>query len=190
MGQTGQVQARRQNQNKTAWHASQCDARPRNTFTVAPCAYSSIDTHIAYHHCTSIAMAPVVSDVSARNNLFAYVPFGGHIALVIALTAHVLLVARRAAKSLPPGTSTRTQEPLRRNYAILFSVIAALSLASVATFAVYWRAASYVRWIQSDAVESPNALWNGWYGTGDEKRYYFGDWVKDLRLRKEADSIA
>lgn len=135
-------------------------------------------------------MAPVVSDVSARNNLFAYVPFGGHIALVIGLTAHVLLVARRAAKSLPPGTSTRAQEPLRRNYAILFSVIAALSLASVATFAVYWRAASYVRWIQSDAVKSPNALWNGWYGTGDEGRYYFGDWVNDFNLKKEADSIA
>jgi len=135
-------------------------------------------------------MAPVEGGAAATNNLFAYAPFGGHVALVVGLTAHVLLVARRAAKSLPPTTSTRSQQPLRRNYAILFSVLAALSLASVTTFAVLWRAESYLRWANTDAVNSPSGIWTGSYGTAQEGRWYLGDWVRDIDLRKESDEIA
>lgn len=135
-------------------------------------------------------MAPVEPDAAARNNLFAYAPFGTHIALVISLTGHVLYVARRAAKSLPPTTATRTQEPLRRNYAIFFSVLAALSLATVTAFAVLWRAISYVRWSESGVANSPNGIWNGPYGTGEEGRWYLGDWIRDIDLRKESDRIS
>jgi hypothetical protein len=135
-------------------------------------------------------MAPVEPEASARNNLFAYAPFTSHILLVIGLTVHVLRVARRASKSLPPSTTTRSQQPLRRNYAILFSVLAALSLASVTTFAVFWRAISYAQWAESGAKNSPNGLWTGWYGTGEEGRLYLGDWIRDIDLRKAADKVA
>lgn len=123
-------------------------------------------------------MAPVEPEAAARNNIFAYAPFGGHIALVVGLTAHVLLVARRAAKSLPPTSSTRSQQPLRRRYAIVFSTLAALSLASVTTFAVIWRAMSYVDWLQTGTTDSKDGRW------------YLGDWVYDVDLHAQSDAVA
>lgn len=135
-------------------------------------------------------MAPIEGDAHARNNIFAYAPFGGHIALVVGLTANVLLVARRAAKALPPATSTRSQQPLRRKHAILFSTLAAVSLASVTVFAVLWRAISYVNWAESGATNSPNALYKSDYGTGIDGRWYLGDWIKDIDLQKESDIVA
>jgi hypothetical protein len=134
-------------------------------------------------------MAPVEPEASARNNMFAYAPFGGQIALVVGLTAHVLLVARRAAKSLPPTTLTRSQQPLRRRHAFLFSTLAALSLASVTTFAVLWRAISYVDWVHSGTANAPNALHTGAYGTTDG-RYYLGDWIYDIDLQEQSDQVA
>jgi hypothetical protein len=122
-------------------------------------------------------MAPIEAEAAARNNLFAYAPLGGHVALVVGLTAHVLVVARRAAKSLPPTTSTRSQPPLRRRHAMLFSALAALSLASVTVFAVLWRAISY-------------ATWAGSPGTGVDGRWYLGDWVQDIDLQSESDRVA
>jgi hypothetical protein len=122
-------------------------------------------------------MAPIEAEAAARNNLFAYAPLGGHVALVVGLTAHVLIVARRAAKSLPPTTSTRSQQPLRRRHAMLFSALAALSLASVTVFAVLWRAISY-------------ATWAGSPGTGVDGRWYLGDWVQDIDLQSESDRVA
>lgn len=135
-------------------------------------------------------MAPVEADAAARNNIFAYAPFGSHVALVVGLTAHVLLVARRAAKALPPTTSTRTQQPLRRQNAIVFSALAAASLASVTTFAVLWRAVSYINWAHSGSPNAPNALHLGSYGTGADGRFYFGDWIRDIDLQKESDRVA
>jgi hypothetical protein len=133
----------------------------------------------------SLTMAPIESAAASRTNLFAYAPFGAHIAVVLGLTANVLYVARRAAKSLPPTTTTRAQQPLRRGYAIFFSLLAALSLASVATFAIHWRAISYVSWAESR--HSPSGARTGW---NDEGRWYFGDWILDIDLRKEADKVA
>ncbi|KAH3943904.1 hypothetical protein HBH70_152610 [Parastagonospora nodorum] len=123
-------------------------------------------------------MAPVEPEAAARNNIFAYAPFGGQIALVVGLTAHVLLVARRAAKSLPPTSSTRSQQPLRRRYAIIFSTLAALSLASVTTFAVIWRAMSYVDWLQTGTSNTKDGRW------------YLGDWVYDVDLHAQSDAVA
>jgi len=129
-------------------------------------------------------MAPVAN---ARNNLFAYAPFGSHIALVIGLTAHVLLVARRAAKALPPGTQTRAQEPLRRSYAILFSILAALSLASVTTFAVIWRADSYSSWLHRNHESITDS---NWYGADKEGTLYAGSWYADVDLQDMSDKMA
>lgn len=109
--------------------------------------------------------------------------------LVSALTAHVLLTARRAAKALPPSTRTRTQNSTRRRYAIVFSTLALLSLASVSTFAFIWRAISYVRWAEKGHHETPNSLWSGWYATGTEARWHLGDWVKDIDLVREFDAV-
>jgi hypothetical protein len=108
----------------------------------------------------------------------------------VGLTAHILLVARRAAKSLPPGTSTRAQQPLRRRYAMIFSSLAALSLASVTTFAFIWRAISYVDWSHSGAANAPNSLHSGPYGTDADSHWYLGDWILDIDLQKESDKIA
>ncbi|KAL5117977.1 hypothetical protein ACEQ8H_004122 [Pleosporales sp. CAS-2024a] len=134
-------------------------------------------------------MAPVEPEAAARNNVFAYMPFGTHMALVLGLTAHVVLVARRAAKALPPATATRTQEPLRRRYAVIFSLIAALSLASVTTFAVIWRAISYKEWVHTETGSTPNVLYNGAHGTAGG-RWYLGDWIHDVDLQAESDAIA
>jgi hypothetical protein len=136
-------------------------------------------------------MAPVEGAAAARNNIFAYAPIGGHMALVVGLTVHVLLVARRAAKSLSPAASTRSQRPLRRRHAVLFSTLAALSLASVTAFAVTWRAESYDRWLkETGTASSPNAVYLGKYGTSADDRWYFGDWMLDIDLQKEWDAVA
>jgi hypothetical protein len=159
---------------------------------VALCACPSIASRrILYRIKPAAIMAPVEGAAAARNNIFAYAPIGGHIALVVGLTAHVLLVARRAAKSLSPATSTRSQQPLRRRYAVLFSTLAALSLASVTAFAVTWRAESYDRWLKETATSSsPNAVYLGKYGTSADDRWYFGDWMLDIDLQKEWDAVA
>lgn len=137
-------------------------------------------------------MAPVDSDVAVRNNTFPVALFAGQALLVTGLSAHVLLTARRAAKSLPPSTRTRSQNPLRRRNAIVFSILAFLSLASVTTFAVIWRAISYIQWADQGNHETPGSLWTGWYGTGEEGvgRWHLGDWVKDINLIHELDTVA
>jgi hypothetical protein len=169
------------------WHSS-CT----HLVAVALYACPSITSYlIPYRIRLPFAMAPVEGAAAARNNLFAYAPFGGHIALAVGLSAHVLLVARRAAKSLPPTSSTRFQRPLRRRYAVLFSTLAALSLASVTAFGVTWRAESYDRWLKdTGASSSPNALYLGKYGTSADDRWYFGDWILDIDLQKEWDAVA
>jgi hypothetical protein len=135
-------------------------------------------------------MAPVEGAAAARDNVFAYAPVLGHMLLTVTLTAHILLVARRAAESLPPTTATRSQQPLRRRYAMVFSSLAALSLASVTTFAFIWRAISYVDWSHSGAANAPNSLHSGPYGTETDSHWYLGDWMLDIDLQKESDKIA
>lgn len=177
-----------ESKQETCARSRQALPLPNTPAAVALCAYTSLANRRPA--LSTLTMAPVETSAASRTNLFAYAPFGGHMALVLGLTAHVLLVARRAAKSLPPTTSTRSQQPLRRRYAVFFSLLAALSLASVTTFAVIWRAVSYVRWAESGVVNSPNGIWTGWYGTGEDGRWYLGDWIRDIDLRKEADKVA
>ena len=134
-------------------------------------------------------MAPVDTDASARSNSLPIALFGGQVLLVTALTARVLLTTRRAAKSQPPSTHTRSQDPARRRHAFVFSVIALLSLLSVGSFAFLWRAISYVRWAQHNNQEIPGSLWSGWYGTGEEGRWHLGDWIADIDLVREFDAV-
>lgn len=151
---------------------------------------------IAAHtsHYLSIAnsqvMAPVDTDAATRSNSLPIAIFGGQIILVTTLTAHILITARRAAKSLPPSTRTRAQDPVRRRHALIFSGLAALSLASVTTFAVLWRALSYVRWAEHKNHDTPGTIWSGWYGTGEAERWHLGDWITDIDLLRENDSLA
>lgn len=183
--------ARPRNQNKTiACRPSRADPPSTPLPSSSRNAHIRISLDIESHIRRTFTMAPVEGAAAARNNVFAYAPFGGHIALVVGLTAHVLLVARRAAKSLPPTTSTRSQQPLRRRHAIIFSSLAALSLASVTTFAFIWRAISYVDWAHSGASNAPNSLHSGPYGTDTDSHWYLGDWVYDIDLQKESDKIA
>ncbi|KAF2678038.1 hypothetical protein K458DRAFT_317996 [Lentithecium fluviatile CBS 122367] len=137
-------------------------------------------------------MAPLDPDTTAQSNLKAVALFGVQVLLVVGLTTKVLLTARRVARSLPPSTETRGQEPIRRRHAITFSVLAFLSLASVTTFAVLWRAMSYLEWAEQGNHETPGSLWTGWYGTGDEGvgRWRLGDWLSDKNLVHESDTIA
>ncbi|CBX99662.1 hypothetical protein IAQ61_005086 [Plenodomus lingam] len=131
-------------------------------------------------------MAPVEN---AKSNSLPIAIFGGQIVLVTVLTANVLLQARRAAKSLSPSTRTRLQNSIRRRNAIVFSLLAAVSLASVGSFAFIWRAISYVRWAENKHYDTPNSILNGWSATGTEARWHLGDWISDIDLVREFDSV-
>ncbi|KAF2995258.1 hypothetical protein E8E13_003675 [Curvularia kusanoi] len=136
-------------------------------------------------------MAPVETDAAARSNNTPILLFGGQALLVASLTGYVLTTTRRAAKSLPPSTRTRTQSDLRRRHARVFSAIALLSLASVTAFSVIWRVMSYVEWAELGEHKTPGSLWQGWYGTGDEGvgNWHLGDWIMDTDLLKESDDV-
>ncbi|CAI6336539.1 unnamed protein product [Periconia digitata] len=137
-------------------------------------------------------MAPVEPDAVSRSNIGAVSLFAGQVLLVLGCTAKVLFTTRRASQSLPPTTTTRGQEPLRRRHAFVFSCIAFLSLASVTAFAVTWRASSYLDWAEHHKHDIPNSLWTGWRGTGDKGVgiWRFGDWLSDKNLIVESDSVA
>jgi hypothetical protein len=145
---------------------------------------------LATHY--SIQMAPLDPNSTAQSNFKPIALFAGQVLLVCGLTTKVLRTALRAARSLPPSTVTRTQEPVRRRHAITFSVLAFLSLASVTSFAVIWRAMSYADWAEQGNHETPGGLWSGWYGTGDEGvgNWRLGDWLSDKDLIQESDTIA
>ncbi|RYN44261.1 hypothetical protein AA0112_g443 [Alternaria arborescens] len=134
-------------------------------------------------------MAPVDTVASARSNSLPIALFGGQVLLVTVLTARVLLTTRRAAKSQPPSTRTRSQDSARRRHAVTFSIIALLSLLSVGSFAFLWRAISYVRWAGENKHDIPGSLWSGWYGTGAEGRWYLADWIADIDLVREFDKV-
>lgn len=129
-------------------------------------------------------MAPVESEASARSNTIPYIVFSAHVTLVIVLTLNILDTARRAARSLPPATRTRTQQPLRRVYASIFSILALLSLSSVATFSIIWRAVEYIQWAEKGKHDFPNSLWRGWYAN-DVAHWHLRDWATDVDLVKE-----
>jgi len=133
-------------------------------------------------------MAPVDTAVSSRSNSLPIALFGGQVFLVVVLTARVLFTTWRAAKSQPPSTRTRSQDPARRRHAMTFSIIALLSLLSVGSFAFLWRAISYVRWAEHNKHDIPGSLWGGPYGTG-EGRWYLGDWIADIDLVREFDAV-
>lgn len=137
-------------------------------------------------------MAPVETDAASRSNNLPILIFGGQTLLVAGLTAHVLLTTRRAARALPPSTRTRLQNETRRRHARIFSAIALLSLVSVTTFAVIWRVMSYVQWAELGNHKTPGSLWQGWYGTGEDGvgNWHLGDWIKDIDLVKESDTLA
>ncbi|KAF1922468.1 uncharacterized protein M421DRAFT_426867 [Didymella exigua CBS 183.55] len=139
-----------------------------------------------------VKMAPVETDAAARSNNLPVLLFGGQTLLVAALTAHVLLTARRAAQTLPPATRTRSQNHVRRRHARVFSALALLSLASVATFAVVFRVISYVQWAELGSRPTPGSLWQGWYGTGEHGvgAWHLGDWARDVDLVRESDAVA
>ncbi|KAF2845934.1 hypothetical protein T440DRAFT_472240 [Plenodomus tracheiphilus IPT5] len=131
-------------------------------------------------------MAPVEN---AKSNSLPIAIFGGQIVLVTALTANVLVQARRAAKSLPPSTRTRSQNSTRRRNAVIFSLLAAASLAAVSSFAFIWRAISYIRWAENRHYATPNSILGGWSATGTEARWHLGDWISDIDLVREFDSV-
>ncbi|RMZ68660.1 Alpha-mannosyltransferase alg11p [Pyrenophora seminiperda CCB06] len=133
-------------------------------------------------------MAPVDTAVSSRSNSLPIALFGGQVFLVAVLTSRVLFTTWRAAKSQPPSTRTRSQDPARRRHAITFSIIALLSLLSVGSFAFLWRAISYVRWAEHNKHDIPGSLWSGSYGA-DEGRWHLGDWIADIDLVREFDAV-
>jgi len=138
-------------------------------------------------------MAPLEPGATAHTNSLPFALFSGQIVLVAGLTTHLLLTARRAARSLPPSTVTRKQEPTRRRHAAVFSILALLSLLSVTIYAVAWRVFSYFQWLEKGNHErAPGGLWAGRYGAGEEGagRWYLGDWTSDIDLFRESDALA
>lgn len=137
-------------------------------------------------------MAPLESSATTQSNRLPFALFAGQTTLVALLTSNVLLKAYRAARALPPATMTRGQVDSRRRHAIIFSVLASLSLASVTTFAVLWRVLSYLDWAHTGGYETPGTLWNSWYGTGEKGvgRWRLGDWLSDTDLVRASDELS
>ena len=137
-------------------------------------------------------MAPLDPAATSRPNTLPIAIFGAHALVVAGLTAHIFFAVRRAARSLPPPSSTRSQEPVRRRHVAMFAFLALASLASVTTFAVVWRVVSYFNWAEKSNDQTPGSIWNGWYGTGDEGvgRWRLGDWISDIDLLREVDLVA
>lgn len=131
-------------------------------------------------------MAPVDN---AKSNSLPIALFGGQVLLVAALTVNVLVQTRRAALSLPPSTRTRSQNATRRRNAVVFSLLAAASLATVGSFAFIWRAISYVRWAENEHYATPNSIWAGWHASGSLPRWHLGDWISDIDLVREFDQV-
>jgi hypothetical protein len=135
-------------------------------------------------------MAPVEPDAMGRSNVVPLAIFSSQILLVAGLTGNILKTIYNAYRSLPPATATRAQQSVRLRNATLFSTLGVLSLVSVSTFAVAWRLLSYFEWAQKGNHESPNSLWSGWYGTGDEGvgRWRLGDWWSDIDRIEQSDA--
>ncbi|KAF1980303.1 hypothetical protein BU23DRAFT_443850 [Bimuria novae-zelandiae CBS 107.79] len=136
-------------------------------------------------------MAPLEPSATAQSNRLPFALFAGQTALVAFLTTNVLLKTRQAARTLPPTSMTRAQVDSRRNHAIIFFILAFLSLASVTTFAVVWRAVSYLDWAHIGGHEMPGSIWSGWYGTGEAGvgRWRLGDWLSDTDLIRASDEV-
>ncbi|KAL1598602.1 hypothetical protein SLS60_007742 [Paraconiothyrium brasiliense] len=137
-------------------------------------------------------MAPLESSATAQSNRLPYALFAGQTVLVALLTTNVLLKAHHAARELPPATATRAQLEARRRHVLIFSVLAFVSLTSVTTFAVLWRALSYLDWAHIGGHETPGTIWHGWYGTGEGGvgSWRLGDWLSDTDLVRASDEVA
>lgn len=137
-------------------------------------------------------MAPLETAAISQSNRLPFALFAGQTALVAVLSVNVLYRARQAARALPPAADTRAQVEARRCHAVIFSLLAFLSLASVTTFAVVWRALSYLEWAHIGGHETPGTIWTGWYGTGEEGvgRWRLGDWLSDTDLIRASDEVA
>ena len=137
-------------------------------------------------------MAPLDPNTVSKSNALPVALLSTQAVLVAAATTHVLRNIRRAARSLPPTTGTRAQEPVRRRNVAIFSTLALLALASVTTFSVAWRVLSYFEWAEKGNYDAPGSLWTGWYGTGEEGvgRWRLGDWWSDVDLPTDTDIVA
>lgn len=136
-------------------------------------------------------MAPAPPDARSQSNAVPLLRYSAQVAVVAYLTVYIVRNIRRAARSLGPTTGTRAQEPVRRRNVAIFSTLALLSLISVTTFGVAWRVLSYFEWAEHHQHDSPNALWSGWYGTGDEGlgHWRLGDWWSDIDHPTDTDRV-
>ncbi|KAF2010924.1 hypothetical protein BU24DRAFT_48652 [Aaosphaeria arxii CBS 175.79] len=137
-------------------------------------------------------MAPLDPSATSRSNAYPLGVFSSQALVVAGLSAYLVRTIRRAARSLPPPTSTRAQQPLRDRHAALFAGLAFFSIAAVSTFSAAWRILSYFDWAEQRNHEAPGSLWTGWYGTGEEGvgRWRLGDWFSDVDLIAESDALS
>ncbi|KAF2497162.1 hypothetical protein BU16DRAFT_459109 [Lophium mytilinum] len=137
-------------------------------------------------------MAPVEPDVRTSNTLPIAI-FSTQIALIASLTVVVLRTIRRAARTLPPPSSTRAQQTSRMRQVAVFATLAVLSLATVTYCTATWRIVSYLTWAQEGRFNIPGGIWTSWYGTGassdDAERWYLGSWLQDVGYLKEAEHL-
>lgn len=132
-------------------------------------------------------MAPLDPAATARTNIYPITFFSAQVFLITLWLANIISHIRRAATSLSPPPSTRSQTSVRNRHAKVFGALAVISLISVSVFAVAFRVLSYFEWAEKGGHESPAGLWTGWYGTGDigVGRWRLGDWFSDVDLNNQ-----
>lgn len=132
-------------------------------------------------------MAPVEPELT-NSNTVPIALFSSQVLVVAGLTTAALYTIRRAWRTLPPSHNTRLQQVWRRRAVFVFGFLAAASLAVQTAFSVAWRVLSYQEWAHQGNYETPNSIWTGWYGTGEEGvGVQLGNWMKDVDLVREAD---
>ncbi|KAI8932822.1 hypothetical protein NX059_010305 [Plenodomus lindquistii] len=126
---------------------------------------------------------------NAHSNSLPIIFFGTQILVPVLAAGVALDHVGRAATSLPPSSRTRAQNSTRRRHAVIFSLLATVSLATIAFFGFIWRVFSYVRWAEKKHYKIPNSSWEGWDTTAAGPHWHLREWISDIDLVRELDSV-
>ncbi|RDW78424.1 hypothetical protein BP5796_06276 [Coleophoma crateriformis] len=135
-------------------------------------------------------MAPV--DLEPSTSVVPALTRGSHILLAAGLTAIAGRSIFRSYLTLPPSSTTRHREPLRRGHVKLFSALALLSGVTAMYYGSTFAWLSYQVWAGERGIELPNSFFgdNGAFRGGEHPgRFQLVRWLNDTPLYKDAFEI-